>query len=777
MFLKSIKISEKLRPIRLAFLISYNEPESAIEVTKHCTCLWGGMFNPIIPIWRKYPTKKEKNRALGIINDFDPDFIINCSTIIVPNEISRIYKKRIIQKENFVEKVDNKWLFYKIGLSMNAIFRYSIHPDLKRIKDSSRAILPNIKKGCKFDKYFSFIFGSFSDEDYLGEFKKSLNPKMIECSFGSIQDLDLVEIICPILFTSFQLDIYKEVDGFSSNIIYIGNPEDLRDLVEFWNIRASGKNVIFVPNINFNLFEKNIIHMTKSIRHPVKDVSEEIDLQKAPSISDDEFYQISNNINKLVKNPISTRNWLPNWGREINHVVKDISPCKLEDASSIEMSIFDGFNLTPIKVLSPSFFGMVDSQRFKDFCWAIEIQSEDIPDSDFFFTSLNNKLLEKFIKRNMFLDFSKMIRISADGIVFVNSHIDRDIQIFPLKVFDVFKELFKENGFNIKLSSPGNYAKQIINYMDGLNGCRIFKIRGVREVLFELSNLSKEIKKKENIGKVSRFGLTYGEIKSKIGSRNKDKFGGPNWDNEIYKDLFIRGQKHPLNPEITLDYLIDKRILRTGLRFTCSNCSKEEWYDISEFSDKFKCKYCFQEQNTGILNKKEWFHKVNGLFMIQDSGMGSLATILTLWRLKNACHFNYFKFITSFDINNSNSSIKGEIDFACIIVHTFTNACELIIGEARNFIDYKSSDFSKLYAISKNLNPKPYLCFSTLKDSFSPFEKERIKRLVKKGLFIIALTRLELDPYDLHERFKNAPFKTPANLYEFSLNTLKLNIS
>ena len=777
MFLESLKINEKLRPIRLAFLISCREPGSVLDAVKHSTCLWGGMFNPIVPIWKKFPTKKEKDRVIGLLKDFDPDFIVNLSTLTIPNEINHIYKKRIIHRNNFVEKINNEWLFYKIGLSIISILRYSIHPDIKRFKDSSKVIISNIQKGCKVEKYWSFIFGNFPDENYYNEYKDSLNANEINCSFDVIRDIDLFEVIYPILFTAFNLIIGKDSDGFSSNIIYLGNSLNLRDLVEFWNIRASGKNIIFVPINNYELFEKNIIKMIRTNEHFSNSIRNNIDLQKGPSISNDEFNQISNYVNRLTKNPISTQNWLPDWGREINHVVKDINPCSLEDTSSKEVSIFDGFKLTPIKLLSPSFFSIIGTQLYKDFSWAIEIQLGDITDSDFFFTAPNDKLLERYIQRNMYMDFSKMSRISNNGVVLFSSHIKGDVQIFPQKVFDLFKELFKENGFSIKLSSPGNYAKQIINSMGGLNGCRVFKIRGVREVLHQLSNLSKDVKKNENINKISRFGLTYGEIKSIIGSRNKDKFGGPNWDSKSYKDLIIyRGQQKSLNPEITLDYLINKNILRTGLRLTCRNCTKEEWYDISEFSDKFKCKYCFEEQNIGVLDKKEWFHKANGLFMIPDSGMGSLAMILTLWRLKHASHLEYFKYISSFNINNSENSIKGEVDFACIIVKPFENTYDLIIGEAKNYTDFSNSDFKKLTSISRKFSHKPYLCFCTLKDEFSSIERKEIKKLIRKNYKIIAMTRLELDPYDLYNRFKNAPFKTPVSLNQFNENTIKLNI-
>jgi len=52
---------------------------------------------------------------------------------------------------------------------------------------------------------------------------------------------------------------------------------------------------------------------------------------------------------------------------------------------------------------------------------------------------------------------------------------------------------------------------------------------------------------------------------------------------------------------------------------------------------------------------------------------------------------------------------------------------------------------------------RPYLAFSTLKDRYSDVERERLLDLVSRGYKVIALTREELDPYDLHKRFERLP--------------------
>ena len=101
---------------------------------------------------------------------------------------------------------------------------------------------------------------------------------------------------------------------------------------------------------------------------------------------------------------------------------------------------------------------------------------------------------------------------------------------------------------------------------------------------------------------------------------------------------------------------------------------------------------------------------------------------------------------------------------------------ELVFGEATRYGDFTDADINKMSDLSNRLNRKGYLAFSTLKDSFSVKEKELLNHLTNDGHKVIALTREELDPYDLHKRFENTPHKFVTNLRDFSENTSYLNL-
>ena len=77
----------RLRPIRIGFLVQPNDLATVRKVTQLCSCLWGGLYNPIIPfvgenvshwVWpRQKATGPDITR--GYIDFFEPDVLVEQS--------------------------------------------------------------------------------------------------------------------------------------------------------------------------------------------------------------------------------------------------------------------------------------------------------------------------------------------------------------------------------------------------------------------------------------------------------------------------------------------------------------------------------------------------------------------------------------------------------------------------------------------------------------------------------------------------------------------------
>lgn len=75
----------RLRPTRIGFLTSPTDLVAVRTIMRACTCLWGGVFNPIIPVFKRAPKEwrpeiyqrfKGAEVAKGYAQFFEPDVYV-----------------------------------------------------------------------------------------------------------------------------------------------------------------------------------------------------------------------------------------------------------------------------------------------------------------------------------------------------------------------------------------------------------------------------------------------------------------------------------------------------------------------------------------------------------------------------------------------------------------------------------------------------------------------------------------------------------------------------
>ncbi len=83
--MNSIRVDIRLRPIRFGFLVRPTDKAKILEIFRLNTCLWGGMFNPIIPFlecvpswWERHGFRFENAKQIinGYLDFFEPDFLV-----------------------------------------------------------------------------------------------------------------------------------------------------------------------------------------------------------------------------------------------------------------------------------------------------------------------------------------------------------------------------------------------------------------------------------------------------------------------------------------------------------------------------------------------------------------------------------------------------------------------------------------------------------------------------------------------------------------------------
>jgi len=473
------------------------------------------------------------------------------------------------------------------------------------------------------------------------------------------------------------------------------------------------------------------------------------------------FDEVCNWIHTLDLGPLARRCWRPRFGLEIERYVGDIHVAEISAAEADEISILDNGRMTPVKVTPPPY--LEDRVPYKEFAWSVEItMSGGYAQTEFMFSFPNEPDVASVARRAVIAQLPEA-RLGRRGLVVHQDSPRSIIQLAPVPTADVFEALFRQARLRAEPSEPGRYAEQIITKMGSLHfNCRIFKICGVRKILDRLGDGST---------------LTKGNMCDIVMSTSPDEYVQINWRPELYNDLIIRrGQKLPLDFGAIFDTLVEKRVIRPGSTFKCRSCSKRDWYHVSGFAEEYTCRFCFTRQPVSFGSSLEWQYKADGLFQIPNSAQGSVAVILSLWRFEHLGLHSRGRYVTSQKLVAEGTGREYEIDYAYVMMGMFDTSYDLVLGEATRFGEFTDQEVTKMAEIANRFRCKPYIAFSTLKDTYSDAEKSRIRDLVNRGYRVIALTREELDPYDLHERFRGLVRPYAVCLEDLSMNTIELNV-
>ena len=762
--MKPIHIRQRLRPSRYAFVVNEGDLGAALQAASLNAALWGGIYNPIIPLG---PADSRD----GLLKAFDPDLLVNLTGTDLPAELAARYDDRVVARDRLV-RTDASTSLRELGIGFNILplIRHVHEKEVRLSAEPTRAAVIVPQPVADWPEFVAFTCGSFQwlpemDVNFDELFRRGLRARNIELP-ELTPPPDYETLLLPLDFTGYMLQLFGGQASFSSHIIYIGEHRSLTDLIEFWNIRATGRSVVFVPAAAYRAFGPLIRLIAAEGRYQInQQVGNHTGLQKGPGVSDTVFEEVCDWIATLDLGPLLRRNSQPRFGLEFEGYVGDIHVADVEASESEEISILQNGQMTPVKMIRPPYLS--DLMRLWErisLSWSVEVtMSGGYRDPEFMFSFPNEPAVESVVRRAVG-GLPSEVRLGRRGLVLQQDGASSTLHLVPVRTKDVFDALFRQAGLEAEPSNPGQYAEQIIKKMGSLDGdCRVFKIRGVRQILGQLGDEST---------------LTQGNMHAIVMSEQADPYG-QNWRAELYDRLVLRyRQRRPLEFGTIFDVLLEKRLIRPGLIFPCPSCFKEDWYHVSEFADEYTCRFCFTLQRVNFASVCEWQYKADGLFRIPDSAQGSVAVILSLWRFEHLMCGHDGRYVTSRKLiaRDTGRRYEYEIDYAYVATGTFNTSYDLVLGEAKGFRELTDEVMRKMAGLADRFPRKPYLAFSTLKDRYSDAEKAHLRSLAGRGYKVIALTREELDPYALFNRFEQAPHKYAVGLEKLSRNTLHLNV-
>ncbi len=720
----------KTRPVRIAFLMEKPEHTVLQEILNINTLLWGGILNPIVVLdgrscpAEEYPSYTYEEGILRLLREFDPDVLINYSGSDLPDSLAA-FKRRTF---------DRTFLRWNPWGNEEIYFYLEVWPFLRKYWRNVHQFLKKPEQAFTYmDLSDSGVLKSYLLARYGGYPADGNGNNILANDFDaavSRYDEDFRksfatgEKVFPIQLTAFGLHVPNPGIGHS-HTYFLLDPTNIFDIVDCWNLRATGARVFQLPIDQYKDFELSILAFGEEATYPINDrVMNHPTIVKGKSLSNEQLFEAGRWMAGLGLKDISCQGWVPHFGDRGYRVAPELtvhSPAATDYGQTLIMT--NGHGMMEPSAPDCEFAGPARSQH-----WALELLvfgSGDqehtwrlpwlCPECDEY---ANIRVAHGFE--------STKSRVGKEGIVVIRRG-DRDtFGVQEPAVKDVLKSFLKNYGFRYRqISAPGLALERIVDQLGGLFGCRMFQNPGVRELIQKLSNGAQ---------------MHIEEVRV-----------------TLLKNTPMKRRQQIAAAHSLLEDLIQKRVLRQGIKLQCERCQRSAWYRLGEFSDEFRCKLCFHVQPMSVIGENPWECISDGLFTLPGKMAGCITAATALVSLSHFLHHD-FRYVASFEYGDASG--EAERDFAIMTSELLRNDVDLIFGECKTAESFDGGDGDAKDVNSFDLQDKEknhmqelgkrtgaYLAFCTLAPDFSDSDKNFFASLVedKQKLILLTRTHLEMD--------------------------------
>ena len=752
--MNNIRVDIRLRPIRFGFLVRPDDAENILEIFRINTCLWGGMFNPIIPMFESVPSWLESEgfhfeTPRQIISDyldfFEPDFLIEAEEGLAQG--FGFDPKRVRPLSDMIEEPRGNYV-HRYGLSVHGIYQdlYTKEFQFEQRHKNPVVHVQSVDKA--FINFAAANFGSFPTQERLRYFehnyKSIFNPKPI-----ALEAATLAELYQSGHLSALRIGCEKLRGGSNDHptpTLFILDAHKSKDLVDFWNLRAIHQHVLAIPIQWIQELSPVCKEFVRdNYRRQPNDPSPNMVgpvLMFSRSLSECNIKEIVKNYPLADEGGVYTiQRWAPTiWYKLSEQVASPTRPTLAADQKIMNLPI-DGDNpeirfdsLFPDFVNNPEFvseynlFRVANVVKLQD--WSDEeylVRVRDRSDNDQIATvfpcNYKNPSVPKF--QPEFLQEDQYLLPTTEGLV-----------IFPHRedIFELWNLVDGTTAFNEWLtakqvpairSDAGRATEQIIDTLGGLRDVSCLTYEGVIKFLDKMTG---------RVTKASHY-------------------------TEFHKEICNAANDERLEDR-TFETLVKRKVVELGLEFKCSKCSKWSWYSVGQLDYSLICNFCFKQFDFPIIDPTDkkhskWAYRVVGPFALPKYADGGYAAALAIRFFADVIGRFDQAGVTwsSAQELTLNTNKKVEADFMLWyrrrkkIYGTersfFGNGLpnfgldrptETVFGEAKSFRRFEQKDVNKMKLLAEKF-PGSILVFATMREGtkLSKGEINRIKELAKWG--------------------------------------------
>src|SRR5262245_16025929 len=752
-------LSLMYRPMRTGLVIEYDSLADFARACSLNTLLWGGYHNPIIPVG---PSTALANLLLAC---FKVDALIPVSDgeavnhFLMRNETRyprglergtffqpdwRTKKNRLIFLDA-INVVDDLW---------ETTFKY------QKAGEHSECCLVHWDPEDPLHAVLGAMFGSYPndsglDVDYTAAFRNGLYSQDVPVDPADGLPFVLLHGCSPIQLTMHKLR-YEGPRVRDRSGVVVGRSDSFDDLLAFWNLRAAGNNVVFLPVDQPHRCEE---YARRHIAH----------LDTLPDV------------HPAIMNHVT----VTHTGEEAYALefIRDLpagKPCALARYDDV---VWNGLNEKPLRCFFDhrTALGTVANEterprvhftlpektflrdtsgraRYQKLALSVDPYTESVYHGHTlrlpFIPELNDKWGNELV-----ID-SARFRVEPEGCCII---IDADQQtqsLAPASFDRVIDAVFGYAGMKVQKSQAGLLATRVLEAMGGIEACRVFQIGSVRKLIKGLDRAS----------------VTQRGEATKI-IHDEGRFSR-------HRRLYIESREGgDLTTDAVFDFLLKKDVFRAGLELSCEHCQLEDWLPLRRIDDFWICEYCGHRNRTSLhlRHRGDWSFRKSGLFTPDNNQEGAIPVLLSLLTCHRIFDEDDINFTTSLKVEGVGK--RAEIDF-CLIHLEDSGEFQLVIGEAKSDGgEIDSDDIANAISIRAQFASKNIDCclmFSKTADHFQERELNLFQEIDRQGIPLVLLTSNELESYypyvgnDIEDR---VPYKHAVTLDQVVQNSKALYLS
>jgi hypothetical protein len=724
------------RPVRIGWVIPDRDIARLVTAATWNACLWGGRFNPIIPV-------HDAELADRLVRTFAVD-------LLIPIEGTAATQAFI---DRFPYLAHNRWQnpIFQQGRCEFADIRHVLRRIYRDQDNQAKAdlTLPTWDQADALDPLLTLMFGRYpapGDEvaDYRTAIRNEFNVE--EPAIPSTVEIPsaLIESIPPLALTAYGITRQRDPTGWLNPGIVLGSVNDFDDLVLFWNLRAAGASMCFYEQAISARLRSYANGFLDKFRGRLSGGRDRVNFWFRRQVRPDETWQPDLNLTDIqpaitngdgdgIWNGLNIQPIRPQFSAWHRDVVPSYSEGdgKAEASFALPDRPFDDDD---VQSLSQKFVAVVDAGQHGA-AGDLTFETPFVPE------------MNEFYGRNFYFDYdaarAQLGGINRGAVGIITSISAQRLEVRAYHSADWLTQFFSLCKLSSERSEPGLRCKRLISQFGGLQDCRVLKIRGVR-------NLLRKYGVEEHFTRTGAIEAIR-DLDPATGAVGFDEFKGLHIEYRRQRDM---------NPDDVLRYLLARGVFRVGLEFKCPNCELPSWIHLDDVRTRSTCSYCDHTYNvTSQLKDRDWRYRRSGIFGRDDNQLGGVPVALTLQQLDTSLHDRLVMYSSAMNFRSAGADIEPcESDFVAVVSGALGRSespAQILIGEAKTGKPIDEQDVRKLGKLAKAIPEHLAQCFILLSktETFSPDEIALARTLnTEYERRVILWSRDELEPYYLYER-------------------------